>query len=155
MPTLLADDTSIIYANPNLIAFKNEINTLFATLNIWFETNLLSVNYSKTRYMHFWTKTNYDINLCISYGINEVNSTHNTKFLGLIIDNTVSWKNHIDNLLSKVSSAGYAIRFLKPFMSPNNFGFIYFSYVHSMITYAIMFWGISPHSKSVFKSQEE
>jgi hypothetical protein len=124
MPTLLADDTSIIYANPNLTDFKNEINILFATLNIWFETNLLSVNYSKTRYTHFWTKTNHDINLCTSYGINEVNNTHNTKFLGLIIDNTVSWKNHIDNLLSKVSSVGYAIRFLKTFMSPNNFGFI-------------------------------
>ena len=139
MLTLLADDTSIIYANPILTDFKNEINALFITLNIWFETNLLSVKYSKTRYMDFWTKTSPDINWCISYGIKEINSAHDTKFLGLIIDNSVSWKTQTDHLLSKLSSACYAIRFLKQFMSPNNFRLIYFSYAHCMITYGITF----------------
>jgi hypothetical protein len=41
MPTLFADDTSIIYTNSNLPDFKNGINTLFFSLNNWFETNLL------------------------------------------------------------------------------------------------------------------
>jgi hypothetical protein len=105
--------------------------------------------------MQFWTKTNHNINLCISYGINEINSTHNTKFLGLIIDNTISWKTHSDNLLSKLSSEWYTIRSLKPFMSPNNLRMIYFYFVYSMIMYGIMSWGISSHSKSVLKSQKE
>ena len=30
---------------------------------------------------------------------------------------------------------------------------IYFSYVHSIITYGIIFWGNSSHSKTIFKSQ--
>jgi hypothetical protein len=63
MPTQFIVNTSIIYANPNLTNFKNEINTLFTTLNIWFETNLLSVKYSKTRLKRFQTKTNQDTNL--------------------------------------------------------------------------------------------
>lgn len=66
----------------------------------------------------------------------------------------MSWRTHADHLLSKLSSACYAVRVLKPFMSPNNFRLIHLSYIHSMITYGIMFWGISPHSKSVFKSQK-
>jgi hypothetical protein len=40
-PTLFVDDTSIIYTNPNFTDFKREIDTLFTSLNIWFETNFL------------------------------------------------------------------------------------------------------------------
>jgi hypothetical protein len=31
---------------------------------------------------------------------------------------------------------------------------IYFSYVHSVLNYGIMFWGTSPHSRSIFITQK-
>jgi hypothetical protein len=40
--------------------------------------------------------------------------THSTKFLGLIIDNILLWKNHFDQLMSKLSKA---IRAAKSFMN--------------------------------------
>jgi hypothetical protein len=49
-----------------------------------------------------------------------------------------------------LSMACYALRFLKSFMSPKNL-MIYFSYVHSVIIYRLIFWGNSPHSKVIFK----
>jgi hypothetical protein len=48
----------------------------------------------------------------------------NTKFLGLITDNMLTWKGHIDQLMSKLSSACYAIRAIKPFMSQETTGMI-------------------------------
>ena len=50
-PTLFADDTSIVYTNSNLTDFEKGINALFSSLNNWFETNLLSLNYNKTHCM--------------------------------------------------------------------------------------------------------
>jgi hypothetical protein len=63
--------------------------------------------------MQFLTKTKQDINLHINFNNNQIERTFNTKFLGLTIDNTLSWKDYIDYILPKLSSASYAIRFLK------------------------------------------
>jgi hypothetical protein len=38
-----------------------------------------------------------------------ISSVKETKFLGLIIDNAVSWKGHIDYIIPKLSSACYVI----------------------------------------------
>jgi hypothetical protein len=40
-----------------------------------------------------------------------------TKFLGIHVDSTPSWKIHIEQIISKLSAACYAMRSIKPFMS--------------------------------------
>jgi hypothetical protein len=141
MPALFADDLSIIYTNSNLLYFKNGINTLFFSLNNWFEINLLSLNYNKTHCMQFMTKTYQDRNLGANFNNNQIKSALNTKLLGLIIGNTLSWKAHTDYILPKLSMACYALRFLESFISPKKLRTIYFSYVHTIITYGIIFGG--------------
>jgi hypothetical protein len=47
----------------------------------------------------------------INYGNNQIAKSTNTKFLGLIIDNMLSWKGHIEWLMSKLGSACYAISY--------------------------------------------
>jgi len=39
-------------------------------------------------------------------------------------------------------------------MSTKNLRIVYFAYVHSIITYGIVFWGSSPYSKNIFKLQK-
>ena len=39
-PTLLADDTSMIFCNPNYLDFKTTINNVFSQLNKWFDNDL-------------------------------------------------------------------------------------------------------------------
>ena len=39
------------------------------------------------------------------------------KFLGITIDNTLSWKSHIDMITPKLSQASYIVRVVKPFLS--------------------------------------
>jgi hypothetical protein len=56
-----------------------------------------------------------------------------TKFLGLRIDETLSWKYHIDQLVTKLSSARYAVRTVNYLMSQETLRMIYFSYVYSMV----------------------
>ena len=45
----------------------------------------------------------------------------------------------------------YAIRAIKPFMSLDVMKMIYYFYVHSLISYGIIFWGNSHLSDSIFK----
>ena len=79
---------------------------------------------------------------------------NSTKFLWLMIDSTLSWKDHITGLTSKLNKACYATRAIKPFMSLEVMKMIYYSYVHSVISYGIIFWGNSQFSDSIFKIQK-
>jgi len=58
-------------------------------------------------------------------------TTVNTiKFLGILIDSTLSWKQHVDNIIPKFNTAGYAIRLVKPYMATEILKTLYFSYFH-------------------------
>jgi hypothetical protein len=48
------------------------------------------------------------------------------EFLGLIIDDNLSWKNHIDHLMSKLSSACFAVRTVKFIISQKALRIVYF-----------------------------
>jgi hypothetical protein len=90
----------------------------------------------------------------ISYKANFINNSNSTKFLCLTFDSTLSWKTHIDQLSSKLNSACYIIRSHRSIISSKNLRTIYFSYLHSIITYDIIFWGNSPYSNNIFKLQK-
>jgi hypothetical protein len=115
----------LVYLSQNLV-----LQRVFGKINDWFKINLLSLNFDKTYYVQFLTKNNHEINIHISYGNKLITNIHSTNFLGLITDSTLSWKNHIDKLMSKLSLACYAIRAVKSLMTQESLRIIYFSYFH-------------------------
>ena len=153
-PILFADDTSLIITNPCYINFRSNINKAFLQLNEWFDANLSSLNYDKAQYVHFTIKGTFFHDSIIGYNNKFISVSTNTKFLGMIIENTLSWKAHIDQLIPKLCTACYAIRTVKPFMCQENLKSVYYSYFHSLITYGIIFWGNSSHSIHVFRLQK-
>ena len=78
----------------------------------WFAANNLVLNFYKTNIMKFITKKSSHSTLHIGYTGNCIAETMNTKFLGLKIVNHINWKNHIMELISKLSGAYYAIRLM-------------------------------------------
>jgi hypothetical protein len=49
-PVISADDTSITVANHTSDSFKDGIIHVFDHINIWLNSNLLSLNFVKTKY---------------------------------------------------------------------------------------------------------
>jgi len=52
------------------------------------------------------------------------------------------------------NKASYIIRSLKPLLSFETLKMVYFSIVHSIISYGIILRGVSTHSKIIFKIQK-
>ena len=95
-----------------------------------------------------------NLDLHISYENRQISRIHSTKFLGLVIDDNLSWHCHIDQMIPKLNKATYVIRILKPLLSLEALKTVYFATVHSIISYGIIFWGISTNSKIIFKTQK-
>jgi hypothetical protein len=115
---------------------------------------VLSLSLNKTTYLQFQTKNSQKLDPDITLMNNQITNSTNTNFLGLAIEETLSWKRHINQILSRLSSACYAIRVITPLMLEDTLKMIYHSYVHLIMTYDIIFWGNSPHSTDIFKIQK-
>jgi hypothetical protein len=112
------------------------------------------MNYNKTYFSQFLTKTDQEINMQGSFGNRKIATTQSLKFLGLSINASLTWKYHIGELTSRLNKACYAFRLIKPFMSLDVLRSAYFSYAYSVISCGIMFWGNSSHSDEIFKTQK-
>ena len=58
MPILFADDTCLIFTAPNLASHTTIMNTELQNLSIWFESNKLTVNPSKSNFLIIPPKLN-------------------------------------------------------------------------------------------------
>jgi len=116
---------------------------------------LLFLNFNKTTTLQFQTKNSQKLDLDITLQNNQITDSTNTKFLGLTTSERLSCKCHINHILSRLSSSCYAIKVITPPMSEDTLKMIYYLYVHSIITYSIIFWGNSLHSIGIFKIQKQ
>ena len=82
-------------------------------------------------------------------------NTLNTKFLGLVLANSLSWKDHITQLISELSKACYVLRCIRPFMSQSALTSVYHSYFHLLISYGVILGGNSSCSSHIFWLQKK
>jgi len=152
-PVLFADDTSIIITSTDAREYQTIISQTTSETWKWCQVNLLTLKLKKTHFLQFQTKKQNvpKIQLAASNTIINMNST---KFLGITIDRSISWKEQISELTSKLNKACYAIRAIKPLLSLHVLLSIYFAYFHSVMTYGIIFWGNSHLSSNIFKIQK-
>jgi hypothetical protein len=95
------------------------------------------------------------VNLKIGFKDNFITNCSYTKFLGVTINNTLSWNNHIDVLLKRLNKACYIIRNAKTYMSVSSLKVIYYASFHSVMSCGIIFWGNSTHSSIIFRIKKK
>uniref|UniRef100_A0A8C7YP82 Reverse transcriptase domain-containing protein n=1 Tax=Oryzias sinensis TaxID=183150 RepID=A0A8C7YP82_9TELE len=101
---LFADDTNIFCDGDDLNKLLEDVTKEMEKLKIWFNINKLSLNLSKTKIMLFGNcKKCMDINVTID-GV-QLERIYECKFLGVVIDDKLSWKPHIKYIQSKLSKS--------------------------------------------------
>ena len=131
---LFADDTSVIITGTNRDDFSLQSNMMFKEINTWLYSNLLNLNFNKTHYLEFKSKKHYKPNIQIHHNQKYITNATETKFLGLIIDDTLTWKEHIIQLSKQMSSACYALRYVKHSLPTQTLKIIYFAHVHTIMS---------------------
>jgi hypothetical protein len=103
--TLYADDTCLFYFGQSVEDIIKPAQKDLNTLHEWFQYNLLTRNATKTSYIIFSAK-NKKVSSHTKLTINgeTLSRTDKEKYLGLILDQNLTWNAHLLFLKSKLSS---------------------------------------------------
>ena len=138
---LFADDTFLCAQNKNMKVLEKEVNSELEKVFVWLASNKLTLNISKSKYMIFTnTRKNFHE---ISVKINKTPLEKCTKYkyLGIIIDEKLSWKDHIEYVCKKVSKACGIFAKLRHCASVEILRDIYYALFYSYMRYGITIWG--------------
>ena len=117
----------------------------------WFRANTLSLNLNKTNYILFRSKNskvNLD-NIELKFGSDVIKRVSHTKFLGLLIDEFLTWNQHVNYICGKLSKSVYLLKKKKNIVPKSSLKLLYHSYTQSVMNYGLLIWG-SMCDKTVF-----
>lgn len=142
--------------NKNIKELVHRSNDASNEILNYLTNNGLVLNASKTSYMQFLPKNitlNYDLLLKIQN--KTIQSTNTIKFLGLNIDQKLTWEPHINEVCSKISTTCYIIKQLRDTVTYDLLKLLYYGLVQSVLQYGLIFWGSSSHLNKAFIVQKK
>ena len=138
-----ADDTTVYVSGSNIAQLFTKLNSDLNILSDWFNSNKLSLNVNKSNYMLF-SKSRNKLNHpspSLEIAGTRIERTHHFKLLGLIIDENLTWNEHIQSCVSKLTSAFYAINRLKHIVPIDSLKSLYYALAYPHLLYGIIIWG--------------
>ena len=134
---LYADDTCVLLNGKHINKLMDIINNELQKLYIWLRANKLTLNIDKTYYMVFHrARIKYkDFALWIS--INHCA----LKYLGIILDNKISWVEHITYVKNKISKGIGIMYQARKYINRNGLISLYNSYIYPYLIYCVESWG--------------
>jgi len=135
-----ADDTSVLVWGPSVSGrFKQPLNSISSEVYTWTTLNRMSLNTKKTKslmitsHQKFSHLPNPDLNILINGTL--IDNVSNARLLGVTVDCFLTWKSHIDNMCSQISSRLYLLRRIQPFLTYECTLRFYNSCIHSTFLY--------------------
>ena len=104
---MFADDTNLFYSHKSITTLFPIVNSQLKLVNELFLANKLSLNAKKTKYVLF-----HEVSMCdslpshlptMTFNNIEIKRENSIKFLGVIIDENLTWKNHIEVVENRIS----------------------------------------------------
>ena len=149
-----ADDTTLYMSHRDLNTLYINANTAINELYDWFCANKLALNANKTKYIVINPKRSgcnfTDLKIKIAgVSLERIGVSckdYATKFLGIYIDESLTWKKHLSHVNSKISRAIFSINQVKHFLPYDSLRTLYFALIHPHLSYGILAWGNSSKS---------
>ena len=153
---LYADDANIIITADSIDKAYDQLLSLTTNLVKWVHCNGLALNLKKTKYMIF-SRNKADLPSPLLISQMPIERKTETKFLGVIIDDSLKWTRHVKTVLSKMSryiGIMYKIKKLIPLRARLQ---IYHSFIQSHINYCSLVWGFCCKSniEAIFSKQKK
>lgn len=152
---MYADDTSVLIPTDKREPVANRIESTVGNLSDWFSANRLLFNLDKTSILRFHTRQSLGlIPISMTVGGTDVKECDDVKFLGVVMDSTLSFNQHCEALARSLNSRCYQVRVLRTVLDTQQLRMFYFAQVHSRLSYGLRIWGGSAKMHDVFIVQK-
>ena len=143
---IFADDTNVFASARDLKILEKIVNSELKKVKIWCDVNRLSINFSKTNFMIIKSQKKKDdqvnINIESADGtINVLQRKQKIKYLGVLLDETMSFNHHISYICTRIARNNGIISKLRHYLTLLQMKQIYYSLIYPYISYAILAWG--------------
>ena len=138
---LLADDTNLFCSGKDIKTLESIVNEELSHVQEWLMLNQLTLNVKKCNFILFKAhmkqlKTNFSINL----NTQEIQKVDKTKFLGIIIDQHLTWKSHIEYIATQNSKATGILCRIRFYVNQPLLKMSYNSLIYPFLHYGNIVW---------------
>ena len=144
---LFADDTNIFIKGTNLADALQKANEVLKFVQTYMRLNELHINMSKCCFMHFDPRKRQKMpvdnisEILLQIDGVPIKQVSSTRFLGVVIDEKLSWKEHIEYLTRKLKCQVGAINRIKDCVPGDLHRDLYYTLFESHLSYCIDVWG--------------
>lgn len=149
-----ADDTVLIAHGTDWEQARHKAENAVATVMTWLNQNLLTLNILKTKFITFSPRTQSQPAIgaidVVAHACHSSTSdcncltltrANNIKYLGVIIDSTFSWHDHISSLVGRIRKLLPIFKKLRTCADLKTLHIVYSALTQSLLQYCITAWG--------------
>ena len=144
---IFADDTNIFFSSSDPSHLETVLNQELLKTKEWCDINKLSINLKKTNYMIIKSPRK-KISDAFTLSLPNIDGSGYTlerknciKYLGVLLDDTISWKYHISYISSKISrNTGFFLK-LRHYLPIKQLSQLYYNLIYPYLSYATIAWG--------------
>ena len=148
---LFADDTTIYNSHKDIRYLKWSIEHDLSILNDWFRANKLTFNTAKTVSILFKAKSLKQIPVELNIDTNSIRFIDSVKFLGVWIDQDLTWKVHAGKLILKIQKNSKLLFKTKRHLNAHAKKILYYAEIYSHLAYGLSIWGPMAAKKDITK----
>ena len=136
-----ADDTNLLYLGKSIKKLNKFVNIDLKNLVNWLNANKISLNVKKTEMVIFKSKRKkFNDTVKIKLSGKRIYPTASVKYLGVKIDQRLTWQHHINDLSVKLNRANALLFKIRKFVDDKILRSIYFAIFESNLNYCSLVW---------------
>ena len=144
-PLLFADDTCSVLSNTSISNLESNCNRELTKVLNWCNANKLQINPVKSTAVLIPSKLNAaNVSLNLVYNDETILCRNSCKYLGVTIDNRLSFQLYIQNILRKFSRSVGIVGKLRFLLPRSSLLLLYYSLIHPHFLFGLPLWEV-PH----------
>ena len=146
---LFADDSNVFLSHSSYDDLIRLLNEELLNISRWFKVNMLSLNLNKTNYILFSSNRKACPNSLgtVIIDAKEIPQVSSVKFLGVYVDQHLTWKTHIEQISRKIAINIGIIKRISYILSPHILLTLYYTMIYPYLSYCNMVWASNYKSR--------
>ena len=137
---LFADDINLFFSGRDPVYLNNLVNEEIPKFSQWLMANKLTLNVDKTKFMIFKSRQK---RASVKFRVilnNVIEQVKEIVFLGVVLDEHLTWKPHVAHVANKISKSIGIIRRASPYLQKSSLRTLYFSMIYPYLQYCSLVW---------------